>query len=291
MVVFSPPGNIGDYTMINVACGQCIGCRLAYSSMWAMRCFHESKLHDHNTFVTLTYNDANVPWSGITGEQTLFPKHLTDFWKRLRKRFSDRKIRYFACGEYGDETYRPYYHAIIFGLDFDDKQLLKRSDLGFNYYISNTLDQTWSFGQCTCCDVSFDTCAYVARYVVKKLSGDLAKDKYEGIEKEFCRMSRKPGIGKDYYEQYHHDWYAYDHLCISDQGRIRHLKPCRYYDNLFDLTNHEDLELIKAKRVDAAMSKMEENVVIGRLDDREEFLKERTKSLKRSNVDVNLCCV
>lgn len=282
MVVFSPPGRIGDYTQISVACGQCIGCRLDYSKVWAMRCYHESKLHNKNCFITLTYDDAHVPWSSFTGEQTLFPKHLTDFWKRLRKKAGDTKLRYFACGEYGDETNRPHYHAIIFGYDFDDKQLFKSSNLGFNYYISDTLVETWRFGQCTCCDVSYDTCAYVARYVVKKLNGELGKEKYEGIEKEFCRMSRRPGIGKGYYDKYHDDWYSYDKLTIIDNGRTRTLKPCRYYDSLYDLSNHEDLELIKKVRIQKAMNKLPELCVSGRDDAREVFKICQTKSLKRS---------
>ena len=170
MVVFSPPTNIGEYRCIHVPCGQCLGCRLDYSRMWAVRCYHESQLHDKNMFITLTYDDEHVPWSAVTGEQTLVKKDLQLFWKRLRKHFDKLgiKIRYYGAGEYGDYTNRPHYHAIVFGCDMDDKQLYKLSELGFPYYVSDTLDKIWEKGQCLVADVSVDTCAYVARYVVKE---------------------------------------------------------------------------------------------------------------------------
>ena len=273
---------MGDYRSIQVPCGQCIGCRLDYSKMWAMRCYHESRLHKHNCFITLTYDDEHVPWSSVTGEQTLVKRDLQLFWKSLRKKFPDDKIRYFACGEYGDTTFRPHYHAIIFGIDFADKLLYKRSGLGFNYYISPLLAETWKAGNSTCCDVSFDTCAYVARYVVKKLSGELGKEKYEGIEKEFCVMSRRPGIGKDWICNNFADVYPYDEVVTFDNGRKRILKPARYYDSLYDIDHHAELEVIKAKRLDRASRCFEENAVAGRMDQREEFKKLQTQFLKRS---------
>lgn len=281
IVVFKPPSDIGNYRSIQVPCGQCIGCRLAYSQAWAARCFHEMRMHEKNCFVTLTYSDDNVPWSNITGEQTLVKRDLQLFWKSLRKAHPDIKIRYFAAGEYGDITNRPHYHAIIFGFDFDDKKLYKLSKMGFPYYISDELDRIWKLGQCTVANVSFDTCAYVARYVVKKLNGELGREKYEGIEKEFCCMSRRPGIGADWFAKYHADVYPYDEVVICDNGRTRLIKPPRYYDNLYGDCDSVSLERIKEKRLVAAERHAAENSVAGRLDQRAEFKNEQIKFCKR----------
>lgn len=287
ILVFSPPPDLGDYTQISVACGRCIGCRLDYSKNWAMRCYHESKLYKDNVFLTLTYDDDHVPWSDQTGEQTLVLRDLQLFWKNLRK--DGVKLRYFACGEYGDLTYRPHYHSIVFGFKPADLELTGCSKLGFNYYKSNYLDSVWKLGHVLVADVSFDTCAYVARYVTKKVYGEHADQYYQGIKKEFCVMSRRPGIGHDYYLKYGKDWYAYDQLSICDNGHVRRLKPCKYYDTLFDLDNHDQMEVIKERRLNASLSKLAENCVSGRMDQREEFKKDQTKSLKRSKTDVDFC--
>lgn len=282
MVVFQPPTDIGNYRSIQVPCGQCIGCRLAYSQMWAVRCFHEMRLHDKNCFLTLTYDDLHVPWSSKTGEQTLQKRDMQLFWKSLRKAYPDVKIRYFCAGEYGDLTNRPHYHSIVFGLDPDDKELIGVSRDGFPYYKSSKLDSVWKRGNVMVADVSFDTCAYVARYVLKKLNGELGKEKYDGIQKEFCCMSRRPGIGSEWLKKYYKDVYPYDEVVIAERGHSRIVRPPRYYDTLYDIDFHSDLEKIKEKRVENAERHALENAIIGRLDQRAEFKKEQIKFCKRS---------
>jgi hypothetical protein len=115
-LVFNPSQGLVDMP-IKVACGQCIGCRLERSRQWAIRCVHEASLHEHNSFITLTYNDENLPADG-----SLDVRHWQLFMKRLRKRHGSG-IRYFHCGEYGSKHRRPHYHACLFGLDFPDKKL------------------------------------------------------------------------------------------------------------------------------------------------------------------------
>ena len=106
---------------IEIPCGNCIGCRIAYSKQWADRCMLESQYHDENYFLTLTYDDDHVPRSGYYDEETgewfdtftLRKKDLQKFHKDLRKKLygSDKgEFRFFACGEYGDQTFRPHYH-------------------------------------------------------------------------------------------------------------------------------------------------------------------------------------
>lgn len=289
VVVFSPPSRIGDYRSIHVPCGQCIGCRLDYSKSWALRCVHEAQLHDKNCFLTLTYCDEKVPWSRKTGEQTLVKKDLQLFMKRLRKAYPDVKIRFFGCGEYGDNTYRPHYHVILFGFDFPDKVFYKNSSAGFKYYISDSLDSIWSNGQCMVADVNYDTCAYVARYCTKKLNGVLGKEKYEGIEKEFVNMSRKPGIGKEWFNRYKSDVFPSDDCVVIDGGRVRHVTTPRYYDNLFEFENPEEMSRIRDKRIKKAEKMQEELITIGRMHAKETVKNAQLKSLKRRDLNENLC--
>lgn len=280
MVVFTPPADIGNYRSIHVPCGQCIGCRLDYSRQWAQRCYHELSLYDKNCFITLTYDDDHVPWSSKTGEQTLFKRDLQLFWKSLRKKIG--KFRYFACGEYGDDTYRPHYHAIIFGFDFPDKQLFKCNRNGDYLYISDLLFETWKKGQCLVGNANYDTAAYVARYVVKKLNGPLGKEKYEGIEKEFVVMSRRPGIGRYWYDKYKSDLFPSDDCIVQSYGRFRRVRPAKYYSNLYDIDDPASMEQIKLKRQRGAEKGFEEQAQCGRLDAMEEFKVLQTTKLKRS---------
>ena len=132
-VVFKARDAFFDH-QVKVRCGQCIGCRLEKARQWALRCSHEASLHENNCFVTLTYSDKNLP-----KYNSLELRDFQKFMKRLRKHF-DGGIRFFHCGEYGDKNGRPHYHAILFGIDFDDREIYKVSDAGYRWYTSKTLE-------------------------------------------------------------------------------------------------------------------------------------------------------
>lgn len=283
-IVFSLPNanSLNSWQQINLPCGQCIGCRLDYSRQWAVRCVHEAKLHNQNCFITLTYDDDHVPWSKVTGEQTLVKKHHQDFMKRLRKAFPLDRIRFYLCGEYGSQTNRPHYHAILFGFDFPDKQLYKVSPVGHKYYMSPTLNKLWGHGLCIIADVNFDTCAYVARYIMKKVKGETSKEYYYGVQPEYVAMSRRPGIAANWYEKYKGDVYPYDEVIIRSNGKVRKLKPPRYYDKLYDLDDPESFLKIKERRIAKGKAK-EEDIYNGRL-----AIKERVKELQIERLERKL---
>lgn len=196
---------------IMLPCGHCIGCRLDQSRAWADRMMLELDHSKSAIFVTLTYNNENVPftedeYTGEFGALTLDKRDLQLFFKRLRKYFGNKEIRYYAAGEYGTTTYRPHYHAIIFGLsleDFPDRSPRGRNELGQIHYSSGVLERLWSNGFVVLADVSWQTCAYVSRYVQKKVYGghNFLGDTF-GCEPEFSVMSRRPGIA-GYYLQEH----------------------------------------------------------------------------------------
>ena len=152
-------------------CGQCLPCRINKRRLWTHRLMLESYMHGDSCFVTLTYAEEHLPHGG-----TLVKRDLQLFLKRLRKSVSPRKIRYYACGEYGSKSSRPHYHAIVYGLSLLDGEKVA---------------QCWPFGIVHVGECNTHTIQYVAGYVTKKF---VRKDDDIRI-KEFSTMSRKPGLG------------------------------------------------------------------------------------------------
>lgn len=241
---------------ITVPCGHCIGCRLDYSRQWADRMMLELQTNDgKGVFLTLTYNDESLVRCGNVTElnddysirfSTLNKVDCQLFMKRLRQVFSDKKIRFYLAGEYGSSTKRPHYHCILFGLDlddikvkYDDLSFYRRSDAGnFNTYISNKFsEKLWKNGFCVFATVSWKTCAYVSRYVTKKLNGDRAIEYAErNCIPEFCLMSRRPGIGFDFYCKYKDsDLFDSEKIIIKDAYDVRKIGLPKYFlDKLED---------------------------------------------------------
>lgn len=269
---------------VTIACGQCIGCRLERSRQWAMRCVHESSLHEDNSFITLTYADDHVPIGG-----SLVKKHFQDFIKRLRWHLNKKhntKIRYYACGEYGSQYERPHYHSCIFGWDFPDKYLWS-TRRGVKLYRSPTLETLWPVGFSTVGDVTFESAAYTARYIVKKITGELAAETYERIDTttgeihsitpEYTTMSLRPAIGKDWFETFTDDVYPSDFVIM----RGKKLKPPRYYNGLYELSHPTEMLSIKKARIRSAMDRRADNTP-DRLATRERCKKLQTQQLKRT---------
>lgn len=229
----------GFYDMpVDLPCGQCIGCRLEKSRQWAMRCVHEAKLWEENTFITLTYDNDHLPANG-----SLVLEDFQKFMKRLRKH-TGVKLRYYMCGEYGAKYQRPHYHAVIFGYDFPDKERIQKKQSDYPLYTSATLQKLWKKGFSIIGQMNFETAAYVARYVTKKITGEKAKDHYKGRRPEYANMSRKPGLARGWYDKYHTDVYNHDFVVI----REKKMKPPRYYDQLFEIQDPTQYKKIKLNR-------------------------------------------
>lgn len=265
-MVFSVPGE--KYGEFQVPCGHCIGCRLERSRQWAVRCVHEAQLHEHSSFITLTYNDANVPADGSLRYEdfSLFMKKIReekrrDSVRRLGTRAEKRRlgarsrrasspnrgglnstpvfcktgIRFYMCGEYGEKFNRPHFHACLFGIHFSDRKLYKSLPSGSNIYTSEWLEDLWGKGFASIGDVTFESAAYVARYIMKKVTGGKADWHYQFSdengevfwkEPEFNKMSLKPGIGARWLDKFHADVYPADYVVV----RGLKMKPPKYYD-------------------------------------------------------------
>ena len=232
---------------VSIPCGQCTGCRLEYSRQWAMRCMHEASLHDENCFITLTYDEEHLPANGSL-DKAAFPK----FMKRLRKRFHGRRIRYYHAGEYGDRFGRPHYHSCLFGFDFPDKVSWPRK-VDYPVWRSAVLESLWPFGASEVGAVTFESAAYVARYVTKKVTGKKAGEYYRGLQPEYSTMSRRPGIGKEWFEQYKCEVYAEDGVVV--RGRL--MKPPKFYDGEFELCDPDAMAAVRRARKKARDSNEE----------------------------------
>ncbi len=240
-VVFDPQKGFRDRP-IELACGQCLGCREGRSREWALRCVHEAQMHDRNCFITLTYRDECLPPG-----RSLCLEDWQKFAKRLRRKAGP--FRFFHCGEYGEVNLRPHYHACIFGLDFVGDRGLWKDNGKFPVFRSPLLDETWGLGFASVGALTFKSAAYVARYVMKKAAVRSAK--YERVDKvtgevtfvrpEYVTMSRRPGVGSKWFDQFSGDVFPSDE--VVHEGR-RHSVPRFYSSKLDDV----ELDVYKARR-------------------------------------------
>jgi len=213
-------------------------------------------MHDEKCFVTLTYDDDNLPYG-----ETLHRPDFQKFVKRLRKN-TGGNIRLFYCGEYGDDTLRPHYHACLFGYRPADPELFKTTG-DYKLYTSKFLSKTWGLGHASFGELTFETAAYTARYCVKKITGKNAKAHYETMDPdtgqitekvpEFCGSSRRPGIGATWLQRYGQDTYDKNEVILRGKA----MKPPRFYDNYFSNIDAALVELAKQERTNKHHERVE----------------------------------
>ena len=292
-VVFTELARYDVIEQLCLPCGQCVGCRLERSRQWAMRCMHEASAFDRNAFVTLTYDEDSLP-----ADASLNYEHFQLFMKRLRKAIEPGKVRFYMCGEYGEEYGRPHFHSCLFGYDFPDKVEFKRTGSGEIIYTSKLLERLWPYGLSSTGDVTFESAAYVARYCMKKVTGRDAKYHYRRystevdtlhidmetgeiysheITPEFNKMSLKPGIGATWYNCYASDVFPHDYVVV----RGKECKPPRYYDTLYAREAPDNAEYLKYLRGVRGRAKFEDNTD-ARLMVRERVANARANVFKRS---------
>lgn len=266
---------------ISVPCGRCVGCRLERARNWTIRIMHEAQMHDSNCFLTLTYRDEELSYG--YKQATLVKTDLQKFWKRLRKDVPGAgRIRYFACGEYGEQRSRPHYHACLFGFDFPDKTLLG-TKAGNDLHHSDLLDGAWSHGHCSVGSLTPASAAYVARYILdKKLGKERTYYEAQGIEPEFVVMSRGGrnghGIGFSWFDRYATDVYPADRVVM--EGGMQS-KPPRYYDELRKAQFPKEMQAIKLERMRKSDSIPLEERLNTRMMSKIKFHEARVKSFSK----------
>lgn len=268
---------------VTVPCGQCMGCRISRNRELAIRCAHEASLYENNCFLTLTYDDEHLPDFG-----SIVPEHPVLFMKRLRKRFG-ANIRSFGCAEYGEKHKRPHYHLLLFNFDFPDKEAIAKDKTGeHTYFKSEECNKLWKDGFHVIGGLDYESCAYVSRYVCKKITGKKQRSHYGTCsdlvtreerlvrlpEQSICR-SRRPGIGKGWLELFHQDVYNYDY--VVHNGKT--FRTPAYYDSLFEKMYPDEFKGIKAdRRINAKREKPDD--YFQRLDAREKIMEIRFKQMK-----------
>jgi len=288
----------------DISCGQCIGCRLERSRQWATRCLHEASLYENNCFITLTFSDEGLalrekqyieknlkrlkkdkPPLDVPSELSIHTPDLQLFMKRLRKKYG-KKIRFFACGEYGDENRRPHYHACLFNFNFPDRKQIRETPQGHKLYISDSLSKLWPYGHSTIGQVTFDSAAYVARYIMKKVNGSRQEKHYQifnretweltNIKPEFTTMSRRPGIGFEWFEKYNKEVYDNDYVVVNG----KQVPAPKYYDKQLEWLDEAHYDQIKDQRLNNRDLHSIDNTP-ERLEIREKVKQHRLKQLTR----------
>lgn len=255
---------------------------------WAIRLMHERVEHDLAVFLTFTYNKESLP-----NPPTLIKRHMQLFFKKLRKMIwqeypDNPKIKYFMCGEYGGQTNRPHYHAIVYGVDFPDKRPFKKGKRGDQLFVSAKLNELWGLGNCYIGRVTTQSAGYVARYSLKKVNGDQSEEHYTYVDpntgeisilqKEYLAASQ--GLGLEHYKKHAAQMYIRDSCIING----KEAPVPKYYDRKLGVDNPALLEHIKAKRVARAKLRKDDNTP-ARLAIREEIKQAQVTLLRRDLPD------
>lgn len=230
-------------------CGMCQGCKSDRRREWATRLDLESRYYENNLFLTLTYNDENLPipkwWADSqTGEirenpgwwrGTLSKEHAKRFIRSLKEHFRTKYnsigMKYYLAGEYGSSknTSRPHYHIILLNCPDIPLTYIGKNQNGQPYYQNEAIQKIWNKGFITIGKATWDSMNYVAGYVNKKLYGKKALEDYDKAGKipEFALMSN--GLGKSYFDDKGHKIYENDEI-ITSKGKS--VKPPKYFDRL-----------------------------------------------------------
>lgn len=258
-------------------CGQCSGCRVEYTRQWAMRCVAEMGDTIKAAFITLTFDPLYLPKNGSVS-LAFIKGWFKKFRERVRYHYK-QEIRFYCCGEYGSKQKRPHYHAIVFKFDFPDKKLWSRKN-GQLLYVSDFLKDCWYYGFHTIGQVTFDSCQYVAQYCMKKFSSKDSrkmKEHYGDREPEFHHMSRVPGIGWKYFDDWWSDMYPNDKFTFKG----KQLRPPAYFDYLLKKKHPELYEQVKEARqqkyFESDWAKLSDQELDNELRRKEKFLHQAFK--------------
>lgn len=240
-----------------IPCGKCLKCKKSKAAEWANRLVCESKYHDKSCFLTLTYDQDHVPRTYDSKGKlhySLRKEDIQKFFKRLRRYLDYNQlpdVRYYAVGEYGSKTYRPHYHAIIFGFFPDDAEIVKYNKKGQHLYSSALLSRLWPNGEILVGRANPQTMFYTAAYVTGKQLGFSSYAWYDamGIARPFAVMSRKPGIGHQYVLDHKEQILRNEQLVVGVDGNLSKFSAPKYFLEQFRLTDPDEYANIKTMRL------------------------------------------
>lgn len=270
-----------------IPCKKCIGCKIDNAKQWGARIYLETKDTKNNIFLTLTYNNDNLP-KNEKGIPSIKEKDWTTFINTLRKKFErkgEKGIKYIVASEYGSKTARPHFHAIIMNINLTDikKTRIKSSKTKLPLLESETINKIWNKGGAYFGTVTNESACYIAGYTIKGQQDT----NYEelGINPQKIRMSN--GIGKKYFEKNKDEIYKNDNLIIKTKNGTKVIRPPKYYDRLLEKSQPKKLELIKKKRLELAKKRTEEELRIKKMNwvqNQTEKQKEKWKRIQNKKI-------
>ena len=254
--LYPPKGH--DEPPIEVPCTMCIGCQLQRSFEWGIRAMHEAQMYQSNYFVTMTYSDEHIP-----KDHSLKKSDHQNFLKKLRRKIEPEKLRYFLCGEYGEQTSRPHYHACLFNVRLDDLEFRTVNEKGDRLYASQKLEETWGKGFVTVGELTMETAMYVAGYTLKDTKIKRRRDEkghlvpYTVVDPEtgeieerkrpyMVASNRGGGIGAGWFEKFSKD--VEDQIVIKHKGEYFKTAVPRYYRKLEERKDPEKFDQDQAMR-------------------------------------------
>lgn len=226
----------GSENVVLLDCGHCPSCLKKRRKEWSLRCLLESKVHEKNSFVTLTYDDEHYSCLNLKADIDDFKKCL---WNR------GIKYRYYGCSEKGDIGNRWHHHIILFGYEPDDLKFYSKTKSGGYQYTSKFLDKVWHRGFVTVSEFEPALGAYVAGYVAKKLE--------DPDDESYQFMSTRPGIGYEWFVQNLDHIYDTDFI-ITNFGNHKSSIP-RYLDKIAEKLGF-DLTEIRKKRSEKSLNNL-----------------------------------
>lgn len=187
---FHPDGDL------QLPCGKCDECLKLRASSWGMRARHEISQHTHNCFLTLTYNDENLP----PYDEKLIKRGFQLFLKKLRAH-AKKKLNYMVSHEYGSKTFRPHHHAIIFGYSPSSQNFLRNSPSGNPLFTSREIEKLWGHGYHSIGEANEKTAYYIAAYALKGKKHEYINQSNGNIISlsDSFDCSKRPGIGLSYF--------------------------------------------------------------------------------------------
>lgn len=208
------------------------------------------------------------------------PKNERPF---LLKDFKPKSIRCMHCGEYGSKKGRPHHHAILFGFQFPDLKEIYED--GKKYYTSDILSALWPFGIHRIGDCTYNSCAYVSRYVTKKINGNNQDLFYNGRKPEYITYSTKPVLGANYFKKNYKEIVNTQEVCVVADKKYTCRMP-KSYDNILKNIDKNIYNEMKEKRVKDCICDMERlfksnRSIYSKLDSNQKICMSVLRKLKR----------
>ena len=191
------------------------------------------------------------------------------------KKFPNKEISYIVAGEYGPKDGRSHWHAILYGINFEEDRELVYTSKGYKHYFSQSLQDCWSTydtdlqcfiptGFIDLADADVDCCAYVSQYVLKKLPvgqkahvidhyvdqyGELQPLELVEVAPPMIKTSRNPAIGKRWFDKYGTNAVEKGFI-FAERGNDNYYKiktPQYYYSKFEDINPEKYKEIKKCK--------------------------------------------